>query len=225
MLVLMLADRLLERCLMTTHVEGMELLPCGECGTMIRFPYRRKHGVAPDVEVAGSIVRISVPTLSVSQYHPFSAMYDPYDPRFACVYIAKAGDWTNELHAYAKVHRSLPTAWVAGPLYSEFQSAMQFSDIVLCCTGAAITPVLGLAQYFDPTATRVTLIWVTRDAELISYLMPVVNPATKIIVYFTAKKNAQEQIHKLRRQKFFAAPTLNARQKLKVEDGGGRCGG
>ena len=51
------------------------------------------------VEVAGSIVRVCMPGLSKLQWHPFSAMYDPYDARFACVYIAKVGDWTGDLYS------------------------------------------------------------------------------------------------------------------------------
>ena len=36
--------------------------------------------------------------------------YDPYDARFACVYIAKSGDWTTELHNYALCHRTYGSA-------------------------------------------------------------------------------------------------------------------
>ena len=111
----------------------------------------------------------------------------------------------------------MPWAWVAGPLFSEFQSALQFRDIVLVCSGAAITPVLGLSQYFDPSVHRVTLIWLSRDAELISFLLPICNPATKIIVHYTGKTNAKEKIAALKTQKFFAAPSLSTKQQMKVQ--------
>ena len=148
--------------------------------------------------------------------------YDPYDARFACVYIAKSGDWTTELHNYALCHRTMPWAWVAGPLFSEFQSALQFRDIVIVCSGAAITPVLGLSQYYDATVHRVTLIWIAREAELISFLLPICNPATKIIVYFTNRDQPERQIAGLTQQKFFAAPQLNPKQQLNVSARGGR---
>ena len=224
MLCLFAADRLLERFYGTIRALEVELLACGSCGTMIRFAYHNENNMLASrgVEVAGSIVRVCMPGLSKLQWHPFSAMYDPYDARFACVYIAKAGDWTTELYNYSLCHSTMPWAWVAGPLFSEFSSALQFRDIVIVCSGAAITPVLGLAQYYDATVHRVTLLWIVRDAELISYLLPICNPATKIVVYFTDRDHPHDKIAGLTTQKFFSAPQLNPKQQLGVSSRGGR---
>ena len=63
--------------------------------------YNNRSMIAP-VELAGSIVRICIPKFSASQYHPFTAFYDPYDVRYACVYVSNVGDWTGLLHDYAR---------------------------------------------------------------------------------------------------------------------------
>jgi hypothetical protein len=106
-LILFALDRACERYYGTFRALDMELMPCGTSGTMLRFAYQTDTNALANkgVEVAGSIVRICMPMISKHQYHPFSAMYDPYDARFACVYIAKVGDWTTELYNYSLCHR------------------------------------------------------------------------------------------------------------------------
>ena len=48
---------------------------------LLKFKYDYVFGpclrVCAQVEVAGSVMRICIPRLSVWQYHPFSAFYDP----------------------------------------------------------------------------------------------------------------------------------------------------
>jgi len=172
-----------------THLQTDMELKAGKSGTLIRFMWIRNGGIAPKVELAGSIVRVCLPTFSDYEYHPFSAFYDSYDARYACVYIHKAGDWTRLLHTYAKRHRFIPRAWIAGPMYSEFQACMTHKNITCICSGTAITPVMGVVQYWEPMNHTVTLVWVLRDKSLIPMLLPAVNPRTKVIILYTGKDN------------------------------------
>ena len=59
--------------------------------------------------------------------------------------------------------------------------------LLIVCTGTAITPVLGLARYYDPSLSMVTLVWIVRDKSLISLLRPAINPATHLVIYYTGK--------------------------------------
>ena len=45
--------------------------------------------------------------------------YDPFDPRYACLYVhhPKGADWSGWLQEYAKVCPRA-TGWIAGPVYS-----------------------------------------------------------------------------------------------------------
>jgi hypothetical protein len=150
--------------------------------------FNNRSKIAP-VELAGSIVRICLPKFSTSEWHPFSAFYDPYDVRYACVYIHNAGDWTNLLHEYARWNKHLPHAWIAGPLFSEFQACMSYRNILCVCSGTAIAPIMGLAQYWEPGEHTVTVIWLLPDKNLIAQMLPAMNPATQLVIYYTGKTN------------------------------------
>lgn len=187
-------DRMIERCTMTNLQTDMEL-KAGESGTLIRFMWYQGSGsMAPKVELAGSIVRVCLPKFSNWQYHPFSAFYDSHDARYACVYIHRAGDWTRLLHTYAKKHRYMPRAWIAGPMFSEFQACMTHKNILCICSGTAITPLLGVVQYWEPLNHTVTLIWILRDKSLMPMLLPAVNPRTKVIILFTNPKVSMDDV-------------------------------
>lgn len=84
-------DRFCERYYLTTKIEDAEVR-AGENGTILRFllpKYLRSNTATStaNVEVASAIVHICVPKLAVSQYHPFSCFYGPFDPRYGCVYM------------------------------------------------------------------------------------------------------------------------------------------
>jgi hypothetical protein len=193
---LMLVDRFLERTKLTFLVRHGEL-SSSDTGTLVRFPLSGSVGdtmlgrAGPQVDIAGATVCVCIPKLASTEYHPFSVFYDPYDPRYACFYAGKAGDWTSRLQQYASCHKTLPPMWVAGPLMSEFHACTHYRDALLVCSGTAVTPVLGYAQYYDPAERNVTLVWVVRNLELVAQLLPVINPATNIVIYFTG---AQQQL-------------------------------
>lgn len=220
MFALIALDRFCERYYLTTKIEDAEVR-AGENGTILRFllpKYLRNNKATStaNVEVASAIVHICVPKLAVSQYHPFSCFYDPFDPRYGCVYIDRAGDWTGHVHDYAKFHPRIGPMYIAGPMRSEFHSAMQYRNQLLVCTGTAITPILGMAQYYDPAEKSVTLIWVLREKSLIPLLLPAVNPATRVVIYYTAKDPATKGQLALPETEvcsdnngYFARPTLS----------------
>ena len=121
MLILFWTDRFLVRFFMT-RMQDVEIHR-GETGVLLRFKWHNKMSIlAPKIQVAGSIVRLCIPAINNAQYHPFSgshentkseicrsrlvvvvtvqfasafipAFYDPYDVRYACIYMHNAGDW------------------------------------------------------------------------------------------------------------------------------------
>lgn len=99
------------------------------------------------------------------------------------------------MQEYALFHKRLRCAFIAGPLFSEFQTVESFRNVLLVCSGTAITPIMGAAQYWEPGDRTVTLVWVVRDKNLIPLLLPAINPATRVIIYFTGKTNGvQDQL-------------------------------
>ena len=67
MLCLFFADRFFEGAAMTTRVRDIEVR-AGPTGTLLRFMWYKKNSpMAPEVELAGAIVRINLPRFSHSQ--------------------------------------------------------------------------------------------------------------------------------------------------------------
>lgn len=209
LLAIFMLDRVLERCYMTTTVRDMDI-KAGKSGTLIRFRWFKPNRKVPNVELAGSIVRVCLPSFSNWEYHPFSVFYDPHDPHYACVYIHKAGDWTTLLHTYAQNHSHMPRTWIAGPVFSEFQACMTHKNILCICSGTAITPIMGLAQFWEPENHTVTLIWVCADKSLLPLLLPAVSPNTKVIIYYTRNDFGSEVIEQedITMDEFFDLPEV-----------------
>ncbi|CAN0405309.1 unnamed protein product, partial [Hapterophycus canaliculatus] len=113
---------------------------------------------------AGSFIYVNCPTISRSEWHPFSIIHVPGDTPKAAFYVEAVGDWTKKLFRLGLDSR-LPL-WITAAQPSLMERSIYYDNLVLVCTGAGITPGVSIIERFA-TKKNIHLIWITRDSGMV----------------------------------------------------------
>jgi hypothetical protein len=106
-------------------------------------------------------IRVCVPWVSKSEWHPFSVYPDSLDPENnSAIFMVAAGDWTNKVHKSIERDSSRPV-WIQGPFASPYAQALTFDNLLLVATGIGITPAVACLQQYKEDR-RCNLIWTCR---------------------------------------------------------------
>ncbi|EQC34247.1 hypothetical protein SDRG_08449 [Saprolegnia diclina VS20] len=122
---------------------------------------------------AGDIVYLKVPSISSTQWHPFSVASSPlHTPGSLAVYIKARGDWTNQLHAYVhqcSVAGVAPVVFMDGGYVPAAPVPSSFDKVVFVAGGIGATPLLGRALHVLHAYAwqDVHFIWHVRDVNLL----------------------------------------------------------
>ncbi|KAF0693413.1 Aste57867_15633 [Aphanomyces stellatus] len=108
----------------------------------------------------GTFLRLNVPSISGSEWHPFSIT--GADEDHVTVHIQACGDWTSRLHAI--VHPNLFVR-IDGPIPAPAVDVQQYKVAVLIGAGIGVTPYLAVLQRHVPNQT-LYLHWQTNKQEL-----------------------------------------------------------
>ena len=108
---------------------------------------------------------ILLPWIDDTQWHPFSLFEDPDDPYAQQMFLMKAGDWTNSVHAALQRDTTRP-CWIKGPFPSPYSHVSNYDNQILVASGIGITPALSAINAFK-LIRRVNLIWAVRDANML----------------------------------------------------------
>ena len=108
---------------------------------------------------------ICIPWIDDKQWHPFSLFEDPSDPCTQQMFLMKAGDWTNAVHASLSRDTTRP-CWIKGPFPSPYSHASMYDNQVLVASGIGITPALAAINAFK-CSRLINLIWAVRDPEML----------------------------------------------------------
>ena len=148
---------------MTHRVPHSSFMRLGS-GTQLRF----KNPAGWNSSTTLGYVRVCVPWLSKSQWHPFSFYPDATDPSgSSAVFIQCAGDWTRDLHKSVERDSRRPI-WIQGPFASPYAAALDYDHLLLFATGIGITPAVACLQQYREDR-QVNLIWSCRDAALVRF--------------------------------------------------------
>jgi len=112
---------------------------------------------------------INIPWINDMQWHAFSLFSDPSDPSMQQMFLLKAGDWTDAVHAALARDTTRP-CWIKGPFPSPYSHASRYDNQILVASGIGITPALAAIRAFK-SSRRVNLIWAVRDPEMLEFFL------------------------------------------------------
>eukprot|EP00904_Undaria_pinnatifida_P005570 jgi/Undpi1/2142/HiC_scaffold_12.g05528.m1 len=115
---------------------------------------------------AGSYIYVNSPTISRSEWHPFSIIQVPGRVPRATFYAEAVGDWTQELFRLGLQQPRLPL-WITTAQPSLMEQSIYYKHVVLVCTGAGITPAVSIIERFAQTK-NIHLLWMSRDVGLVA---------------------------------------------------------
>eukprot|EP01125_Pyxidicula_operculata_P001125 TRINITY_DN1106_c0_g1_i2.p1 TRINITY_DN1106_c0_g1~~TRINITY_DN1106_c0_g1_i2.p1 ORF type:complete len:1142 (+),score=315.87 TRINITY_DN1106_c0_g1_i2:257-3427(+) len=161
---------------------GIDLIIRVLCGTFPMKPdlVRMKSGVVqlqlskmfPSLQKSrvGQYVFINVPSISMSEWHPFSVTSAPHQKEVE-VHIKPLGNWTNQL---AKLVTEGQTFRVRmdGPYGNLNLNYRRYQQVLLVGGGIGVTPIIGLLKdiYYNPKRVqtrnkKVIVVWTVRTEE------------------------------------------------------------
>eukprot|EP00904_Undaria_pinnatifida_P005548 jgi/Undpi1/2122/HiC_scaffold_12.g05508.m1 len=115
---------------------------------------------------AGSYIYVNSPTISRSEWHPFSIIQVPGKAPRAAFYAEAVGDWTQELFHLGLNQPRLPL-WITAAQPSLMEKSIYYDNLVLMCTGAGITPAVSIIERFAKRK-NIHLMWMSRDGGMIA---------------------------------------------------------
>eukprot|EP00752_Nemacystus_decipiens_P012591 g11151.t1 len=110
---------------------------------------------------AGSYIYVNAPTISRSEWHPFSIIPVRDKTPKAAFYAEAVGDWTKELFRLGLGTPRLPL-WISAAQPSLMEKSIYYDNVLLVCTGAGITPAVSIIERFAKRK-NIHLLWITRD--------------------------------------------------------------
>ena len=156
-------------------IKNVELLN----GNVIKIKFDKK-----DFEYeAGQYVFICIPSISLSEFHPFSISSSPYDNDCVQIHIRVLGDWTKKLQTLVEKHQEVELydwkkllCYMEGP-YGQLQIQLEkYSELVMISGGIGITPLqsifnellYNISNNIDGNhLKKIHFIWVVRDPSMI----------------------------------------------------------
>jgi predicted ferric reductase len=155
-------------------IKNVELLN----GNVIKIKFDKK-----DFEYeAGQYVFICIPSISLSEFHPFSISSSPYDNECVQIHIRVLGDWTKKLQTLVGKHQEIESydwkkllCYMEGP-YGQLQVQLEkYSELVMISGGIGITPLQSIfnellhniSNNIDNHLKKIHFIWVVRDPSMI----------------------------------------------------------
>ncbi|CAK4149541.1 unnamed protein product [Aphanomyces euteiches] len=111
----------------------------------------------------GTFLRLNVPALSRSEWHPFSITGQ--DEHYVIVHIQPCGDWTRQL--YEVVHPNLYVR-IDGPIPAPAVDVVEYPVVVLIGAGFGVTPYMSVLQHQMkiPSGQIIYLHWMSNKQEM-----------------------------------------------------------
>ncbi|RHY27188.1 hypothetical protein DYB25_005906 [Aphanomyces astaci] len=118
---------------------------------------------------------VNIPSVSVLQWHPFSAVVTPDGHSIAfCIKALKAGSFADQVIAQAKTNLVSMTLIVGGPYGKPSVDFTKYDEVILISGGIGVTPFVSLVNQLPhtlpsaPFNTHIQFHWVVRtEAELL----------------------------------------------------------
>lgn len=144
---IMIIERWYDFFMQTNHSTLVTSRPCDSGVTFLSVP---RAGVPT---YPGAYYRIKVPSISPSEWHPFS-LAGSMSSHMLTFFISSAGDWTSQLYEIVSdpLLRESTAVMVQGPFYAPAHLALKdpMATTLLVASGIGITP------FFSIMATKVT---------------------------------------------------------------------
>lgn len=133
-------------------------------------------------------VNICIPFIKRYQWHAISIYPHMEMHDWSSLCIAKAGDWSNQLHADT-VWKTTRPIWIQGPFLTPFSATVDYDNIIVVSSGSGISASLACLSSLKKTR-RVSLIWLCRDASMVQYYMETYNFDTDAytLIFYTGKQ-------------------------------------
>ena len=124
---------------------SLRLYPTRNSPPVVRIEIPRD----PDFKFkAGQYCEVNCPSISATEYHPFTIASAPTDNTLV-LFVKAAGNWTSTLYEFAHAAQSNPSSLefrVVGPFGAPTELTFQFEDVVLVAGGIGATPFLSVLK-------------------------------------------------------------------------------
>jgi predicted ferric reductase len=145
---------------------------------------------------SGGYGYVMLPWVSKHQWHAYSLYENPLDTSIRHMFLAKAGDWTSEVHTRVEeVDATARPLWITGPFPSPYNNAYNYDSMILVAAGIGITPALSCIESYKESR-RVNLIWTVRDASMLVFFLENAKLDEKGLnfIFYTGKEELPETI-------------------------------
>jgi predicted ferric reductase len=129
------------------------------------------------------------------QWHVFSLYENPLDQSLRHMFIAKVGDWTEQIHAKVDSANTVRPVWISGPFPSPYNNAINYDNMILVASGIGITPALSAIEAYRESR-RINLIWAVRDASTLVFFLENAKLDEKgfNLIFYTGKESLPDVI-------------------------------
>ncbi|EQC34243.1 hypothetical protein SDRG_08445, partial [Saprolegnia diclina VS20] len=123
---------------------------------------------------AGDVVYLKVPSVSKTQWHPFSVASTPlHTPGSLTVYIKTLGQWSGQVHEYIRQCTASgvdPVVYMDGGYVSPALVPASYEKVVFIGGGIGVTPLMAQIMHILHTAPsqEVHLVWHVRDLRMMT---------------------------------------------------------
>jgi len=150
---------------------------------------------------AGHYVQLKSLQLHDKDWHDFSLTGITDEQGYSIIKIQKVGRWTTELANFKELNLEVRGSWASPMAYSQHKKSC-----ILIAGGIGITPIFSLLQAWltdkkVKVNKQVTVVWVLRDAQLLTWFKPLLAPvmshfknSIQIQVYLTSTQKYPEWI-------------------------------
>jgi len=145
---------------------------------------------------SGGYGYVMLPWISKYQWHAYSLYENPLDPSIRHMFLAKAGDWTSEVHTrIEEVDATARPLWITGPFPSPYNNAYNYDSMILVAAGIGITPALSCIESYKESR-RVNLIWTVRDPAMLVFFLENAKLDERGLnfIFYTGKEDLPETI-------------------------------
>ncbi|ETV98375.1 hypothetical protein H310_09066 [Aphanomyces invadans] len=114
---------------------------------------------------------VNIPSVSVLQWHPFSAVVTPDGESIAfCMKSLAAGSFADQVVAQAKANLVSMAVFVGGPYGKPSVDFTKYDEVILIAGGIGVTPFVSLVNQLPHTLpahanTHIQFHWIVRSAE------------------------------------------------------------
>jgi ferric-chelate reductase len=135
---------------------------------------------------AGDVVYIKVPSVSQTQWHPFSVASTPlHTPGSITVYIKSLGEWSGQVHEYIRQCTASgvdPVVYMDGGYVSPAPVSASYEKVVFVGGGIGVTPLLGQIMHtlHSQSWQDVHLVWHVRDVRMMAQFQQWFHEATSL---------------------------------------------